>query len=839
MAREFTFTCPLASGLHARPAAQLAERAGLFSSASSLTNLRNGSEANLKSPLAIIAANVRNNDECTVRISGNDEDAAVASLENFIDRDLPRSDDGLPAGPAAEQHGAVPRVIRESGVGVYSGLVVHRGIGVGKIVWTGRASLPDESDAGTSGDPVRERQRTREALARVSSRLQAILAMPGSNAQMGIIKAQLAIAGDLSLATKIEEEIARGRSAVQAVTDAARFFLTIFQNAESAYLRQRALDFEDVIQSLLEELGGGKRNAQEIDLREPSVLVAETLSPGQLLALNRKYLKAVVLENGSTTSHGVILARSLGIPTLVGVKDARRQLSPDREVVADGNRGLVAPMSNPAVRDFYEREAELVGRRRQALAREAKQTAQTLDGRKLEVAANVAREDDLASAFEQGADGIGLFRTEMLLVGSDSIPAEEEQAEPYARAARLAGGRPVIIRTLDIGGDKPVLQMHLPEENNPFLGYRGVRIYPEFRDLIRTQVRAILRVSAFGRVQMMIPMVSSLEEVLWMKDLVAEVKRELREAGVGFEEQLPLGVMIETPAAAFLIDELAAEMDFFSLGTNDLCQYFFAAERGNEKVAALAQERRPAFLRFLRQIVSLIRKAGKPVGMCGDMAADVRNLPLLIGLGLDEISVPASEIPALKQCVRRLNAASCEKLLARAASCRNVREVDELLDAFQTLQPPRPLLTPELVVMGQSSENKQAAIRQIAEQLFVSGRIKDASLIEEALWDREAISSTGLGFGFAIPHCKTDAVTADSVGIFKLDQAISWGSVDDEPVRMIVLLAVRESKAGNRHLQILSRLARKLMDEAFRSRLLGFNAAAELLPYLSQELDLE
>ena len=298
-------------------------------------------------------------------------------------------------------------------------------------------------------------------------------------------------------------------------------------------------------------------------------------------------------------------------------------------------------------------------------------------------------------------------------------------------------------------------------------------------------------------------------------------KGELKAERVAFDPDMPLGIMIETPAAAFMIEALSAKLDFFSIGTNDLSQYFFAAERGNDKVATLSAERHPAFLRFLRQIVSEIRKTGKPVAMCRDMAADLLILPLLVALGLDEISVPAFEIAELKQRLRRLSASSFESLLSKATACRNVEEVDDLLRIPQLVEVPQPLLIPELVVIDGVSESKQDVIQQIAEALYLAGRTEDALLIEEALWDREVISSTGLGYGFAIPHCKTDAVTADSVGILKLKQPISWGAVDDDPVRMAILLAVRESQSENRHLQFLSRLARKLIEEEFRARMLS------------------
>jgi phosphoenolpyruvate-protein phosphotransferase len=839
MPLEFTFTCSLPSGLHARPAAQLADRANVFASGCFLINLRNGMDANLKSPLAIIAANVKAGDACSVRVTGRDEELALAALRDFVEEDLPKADEPLIQSATDDKHGVVPRDIKQAGVSCYFGRAVQRGIERGKAVLVNRLAMPARLEPEAAGDPRREEQRIREALAKVQSHIRAMQAMPGTAAQKAVIKAQLSIAGDISLADKLAERIALGRSAGQAVVEAEKFFLDLFQQAESTYIHERALDLQDVLQQLLHEIYGPEFQGGIAELGGPSVAIAETLSPQQLLSLDRRWLRAVVLESASTTAHAVILAHSLGIPTLVGVKDALRQLVPGQEVVVDANRGFVVSGSNSAVARFYTHEIDMLQRRRHILARGIANPVTTIDGRKMEVAANVASAEELAPAFEQGADGIGLFRTEMLFMGRESSPTEEEQVAIYMEAARLAGGRSIIIRTLDTGGDKPVPQLSPPRESNPFLGYRGVRIYPDFRDLVRTQVRAILRASAFGRIQMMVPMVCTVEEVLWVKALIRQVQNELAAENIPFNPAMPLGVMIETPSAAFILNELCAELDFFSIGTNDLSQYFFAADRGNDRVAGLSRPRRPAFLRLLGQIVKQVQAAGKWIGMCGEMTADPGNLSLLVGLGLDEISVPASQVPELKQKLRRLSAQSCEELLSQATACVHVEDVDDLLRESHFAHGTQPLLTPELVVVDDESENKEAAIREMVEAFYLTGRTDDPQFVEEAVWSRETISSTGLGYGFAIPHCKTDAVLADSIGILKLKQPIAWGSLDDQPVQMVILLAVRESQANGRHLQILSQLARKLMDEDFRIRLLALQDAHAVVSHLSRELGVE
>jgi fructose-specific PTS system IIA-like component len=571
-------------------------------------------------------------------------------------------------------------------------------------------------------------------------------------------------------------------------------------------------------------------------LTEPSVVIAENLTPQQLLDLDRKGIRALVLEAAGTTSHTVILARSLAIPTLIGVKNLPQLLSPGQEVVVDANRGVVIPKCTPPVRRYYERELSTLRKRQVVLARDAMAPAITADGRRIEVAANLSSAEELAPAFANGADGIGLFRTEMLFTGRDHPPSEDEQFEVYAQTARAARGRPVILRTFDIGGDKPVAYFKLPAEDNPFLGYRGVRIYEEHRDLVRAQLRAILRASAFGRVHLMIPMVASREEVLWVKAQLAEAQRDLRSRQIAFDPAMPVGIMIEIPSVAFILDQMCEEVDFFSIGTNDLVQYFLAVDRGNPRVSRLSSVRNPAFLRFLKQIVDDAHKGGKYIGMCGEMAADISHLPLLLALGLDEISVPSFEIPMLKERISRLTASASQSLLSGALKCKGVAEVESLLAAGAVSGPESPLLDRDLVVLGSKSESKEEAIREIINAFYIKARTNDPDRLEEAVWSREEVYSTGLGYGFAIPHCKTDAVVTGSIGVLKLSRPVEWGALDGQPVHTVILLAARESDANGRHMQIFSQLARKLMSEEFRSQLVQAEDPNAVLGYLMDEL---
>ncbi|HEX7958627.1 MAG TPA: phosphoenolpyruvate--protein phosphotransferase, partial [Terriglobales bacterium] len=533
-----------------------------------------------------------------------------------------------------------------------------------------------------------------------------------------------------------------------------------------------------------------------------------------------------------------ILARSFGIPTIVGVKDALLALPARCEAVVDANRGFVVLDVTPEVGRFYQRELDTLRRRGATLSRFANLRAATTDGQPLEVAANVSSGEEVIAAFERGADAVGLFRTEILLSARESLLSEVQQFEIYAQAARAAGGRPVIIRTLDVGGDKPLPQLNLPRETNPFLGFRGIRIYPEHRELFRAQLRAIVRASAVGRVWLMAPMVSSLSEVLWLRSEIAEVHDELRAENIPFDPAMPVGMMIEVPSVAFVIEQLCTELDFFSIGTNDLSQYFFAVDRDNPRVRKLSNVAQPSFLRLLKQIVGEVHKYGKWIGMCGEMAGDIRCLPLLVALGLDEISVPSSEIAALKERIARLSASNCRELFTSTSQCRDPHEVIALLQRVSLVTHESPLLDPELIIFSSQSETKEEVIREIVDTFFIAGRTADPEGVEEAVWKRESVYSTGLGYGFAIPHCKTDAVSSGCLAILKLQKPVEWGSLDGAPVRIVILLALRETDTSIRHMQVFAKLARKLMDEHFRDELQRFDDADEILNLMSNELEI-
>jgi fructose-specific PTS system IIA-like component len=839
MTREHDFRCTLPSGLHARPASLLSEVAECFASDVELLNRRTGAKANAKSVLETVAIAVKSGDACTLRCSGADAESAHEALREFVENVLPGCDEPAPVAGETEAV-ALPRALRDPSVRWLAGTIVCAGIGDGIAVHLGRRapiaeSAPAPDRAGSSAS---ERDRARRAIAAVRAAMQTKLDAHPGDVEAGILRAHVAIAGDVGLRDKIDELVAQGRSAARAVVEAAEVFAQRMRAADSDYVRERAVDVIDIGRQLFEEITGTRTAAAPIALDEPSVVVSETLTPRELLSLDRTLVRALVLEHVGTTSHASILARSFDIPTLTGIAGVRSKLGAGDEALVDAGRGIVYPRIPPIVRRYYERERKTIERAQARVARHAGGLAETRDGQKLEIAANVSSADEVAPAFARGADGIGLYRTEMAFLDREAPPSEDDQLAAYAQAARAAKGRPVILRTFDVGGDKPVPYLHLRKESNPFLGVRGVRVYPEHRDVFRTQLRAILRASAFGKLQVMLPMVSTVDEVRWAKAELASVASELESDRVDFDRKLPLGVMVEVPSAALCIEELAGEVDFFSIGTNDLAQYVLAVDRESSAASHLYSELHPAFLRLLAKIATDARRAGKWVGMCGEMARFARNLPLLVALGLDEISSSAPSIAATKAALAELDSGECRALLERALACTSAEEVGELLASYSTCSAARALVEPDLVVFGSDSASKAEAIHDLVGVLHAAGRAGSPHELEEAVWAREEQYSTGLGHGFAIPHCKSDAIAVSSIAVARLAQSVDWGSLDGEPVHCVILLAMRASAEGDLHMKVFAQLARKLMHEDFRSRILAAADREGLLGCLTEELDL-
>ncbi len=454
----------------------------------------------------------------------------------------------------------------------------------------------------------------------------------------------------------------------------------MFAGMEDTYMRERGMDIENVCNELIARLKGiavgQERFAPET---EPFIVVAQDLTPADTVRLDKKYLRGFVTEKGGVTSHAVILAKTLGIPAVVGACGVTDEIENGASLYINGTEGYVVCEPDEALIKQYELEKEAMDRLADHYAKMAKKEARTLDGRRISVCVNAGDADSMEEFDAESCDGVGLFRTEFLYMDERDYPSEDRQFDVYREVLSKAAGKEVIIRTLDIGGDKQLDYMDLPKEENPFLGYRAIRLCLDRKEVFKTQLRALLRASVYGRLKIMFPMIVTLEELREAKALLEEAKAELKEEGRAYAPKIPTGIMVETPAAVLLSDKLAREADFFSIGTNDLIQYTTASDRMNEKVQYLYTPQNLSVLRAIRLVIENGHKAHIPVGMCGEAASDERLVPVLLGLGLDEFSMVPPQVGKVKSMICRMNHKEMEALAQTVLSLDTVKEVEETL----------------------------------------------------------------------------------------------------------------------------------------------------------------
>ncbi len=438
-------------------------------------------------------------------------------------------------------------------------------------------------------------------------------------------------------------------------------------------MRARATDGRDIGHRLLRNLLGVEEHARE--LPDEGILVAEELTLSDLASIEPQRLRGIALATGGATSHATILAKSFEIPTVVGVDSLLESVQESDFLIVDGNSGAAYVRPSKDVLAEYER----LDREYRAFNRELESLhdlpAETLDGHRVTLEANIGLMGDLAFAHRHGAEGVGLYRTEFPFLTYRDFPDEEEQLRLYRRVITALGAKRVTLRTLDLGADKYPSYLRLTKEENPFLGWRSIRISLELPDLFKVQLRAILRASVHGQVRLLLPMISSLEEVWRAKELLEEARRELRQAGIGFDEDMPVGIMVEVPSAVMQSEELAHEVDFLSLGTNDLIQYLLAVDRNNRKVSPLYEPLHPAVLRAIAATVRAAKKAGKPLGICGEMAADPVCALVLIGFGIDQLSMGSFFIPSIKRLVRSIDHSTAREMSRKVLEMASAQEI--------------------------------------------------------------------------------------------------------------------------------------------------------------------
>ncbi|MBE1444497.1 phosphoenolpyruvate--protein phosphotransferase [Paenibacillus sp. OAS669] len=502
----------------------------------------------------------------------------------------------------------------------------------------------------------------RLAISQLEALIEQTRAAVGSE-QAKIFESQIWLLEDEEFTGAAKEAILSKRiNAEAALDDASKAIIGIFESMEDEHLRERAADIRDITSRVLRLLEGKDARPQQ-ESGAPVILVAHDLTPSDTAQLDRSSTAGFVTDIGGRTSHSAIMARSMEIPAVVGSREGTVQVKTGDYVIVDGSLGQVYINPESAIIKEYKAKQIRFAARRAELKKYDGQPSRTADGHRVELVANIGNAQDALAAKQSGAEGIGLYRTEFLYMGRQQFPTEQEQFQAYKVAAEIFGkDQPVIIRTLDIGGDKELPYLDLPKEANPFLGYRAIRMCLEETELFKTQLRAIVKASAYGNIKLMFPMIATLQELRQAKALLAEVQNELERENVEFNRSMEVGIMIEVPGAALVADQLAKEADFFSIGTNDLVQYVMAADRMNERLAYLNEPFQPAVLRIIDHVIQAAHREGKWVGMCGEMAGNLTAIPILLGMGLDEFSMSGGAVLAARALLHQLDRHEMKRL---------------------------------------------------------------------------------------------------------------------------------------------------------------------------------
>ncbi|MFF2484176.1 phosphoenolpyruvate--protein phosphotransferase [Paenibacillus sp. NPDC058071] len=566
------------------------------------------------------------------------------------------------------------------GIGASSGIAIGKSFVLPSWEWEFPEQRVDVADFAREFERVYEGIRTsKHEIEQMKDELREVVGA----SETQIFDAHLAILDDPVFMNEVQGIIQRQYKAAEvAVKEAIDHFVTMFDLLDDEYMKERALDIKDVGNRLLKHLLG----APEITLPSdtlPFILVARELSPSQLAHINPHNVLGIVTLVGSATSHSAIMARALGIPLVVGVEAKLDEpIVTGQTIVINGTDGSLYLEPDQTLIDRYTELQSQQQRAREQLSSIAGHQSVTPDGKRLELAANISSYKELEIAMSSGAHGVGLFRTEFLYMDRNRFPKEEEQFEVYRSVAERLDGEPLIIRTLDIGGDKQLDYFSMQEEDNPFLGYRAIRISLDRKDLFKVQLRAVLRASHYGQVSLMYPLISSVEEVRAANALLEEAKRELRQEGLPFDEGMKVGIMIEVPAAVLIADLLAKEVDFFSIGTNDLVQFTLAVDRMNEEISHLYEPFHPAILRMLKLTAEAAKRNGIKVGVCGELAGDLRALPIWLSLDVDELSMSSHSILQVKERLLVTRQDESRELLPELIGCMTSKEIHERLESF-------------------------------------------------------------------------------------------------------------------------------------------------------------
>lgn len=636
-------------GLHARPATRFVKLAKSFES--NVEILKSTKSASAKSSVKLMLLAVKENDTVTLRADGADAEAALDALVAFLaDPHSGLGEESVSSPPAIEEEPSQRQMDVVVEPGGLRGIAASEGVALASaFLYFPEAFSHTHRRLQDSEIPL-EIASFRQAVTTVQTSMEAELASKNlSETDRSIITALCEIAGDPAINEEIVEAISQGYNALDAVLSVTEATASAFGRVSDVYLNARADDVKAIARQICLALTG-KRDIGLHEIDRPSIVVADDIGAWDLARAPLKLVRGIVCAHGGATSHIAIIARAHGIPAILGLGGAIGDLANAQDIAIDGSTGQIIVDPSDAIRSAFEIRIAESAEEEKRLRLFKDVTPKRADGKLIEVAANVGSLEEIETAREAGAMGIGLFRTELLFMKHGGLPSEDAQYEVYGEAAKAFSPDPVIIRTLDIGGDKPVAGIAFPVEQNPFLGWRGVRMCLDRPDIFKPQLKALLRAAVHGNVKVMLPMVSTLDEVRRTRVLIDECMQELSDAGVPFQK-FALGVMIETPAAVMIAPALAKEVDFFSIGTNDLTQYVMAADRMNPQVAELNDVNNPAVLAAIEMTARAGIEAGIMVGMCGEAAARPDLIPTFLRMGLTELSMSAASIPRAKKCI--------------------------------------------------------------------------------------------------------------------------------------------------------------------------------------------
>lgn len=565
---------------------------------------------------------------------------------------------------------------------MYKGIAASSGIAIAKAFLLTKEEIEINQQQIDSSQIEKEKDKFYQALTKARQQLEEIknkAEQELGQEEAAIFGAHLMFLNDPMLVGEVENKISEEKlTAANALKQVIDSFVQLFSSMEDEYMKERVADIKDVGKRLLNNIFGIQFSSLA-DIQEKVIIIAEDLTPSDTAQMSKDYVVGFATEIGGRTSHTAIMARTLEIPAVVGLGTSISQINSGDLIIIDGNQGLVIPNPDQTTLKNYQIELEKLQSHKQKLKQLLKLPAQTTDGHQVELAANIGTPRDVDRVLENGGEGIGLYRTEFLYMDRNNLPSEEEQFQAYKMVAEKMRGKPVTIRTLDIGGDKKLSYLELPEEMNPFLGWRAIRICLEKTDIFKTQLRAILRASAYGKIRIMYPMISGLEEVRQANAILNEVKRDLDQENIDYNHEIEVGIMVEIPSAALTADIIAKEVDFFSIGTNDLCQYTIAVDRMNEKISYLYQPFHPAILHLIKNVIQAAHQEGKFVGICGEMAGEPSAALLLLGLGLDEFSMSASSIPYIKRIIRLVSLEQAKFIASQALQLATAKEIESLM----------------------------------------------------------------------------------------------------------------------------------------------------------------